>query len=129
VTLLPKVFRKDATLPVASPEDGAVESVPETTTEETADERTPLIPTSHSSPSSQPSGLRDYLLYVLAPGVVALLIALIKPVQRVIIGEIGEKTSGSWQSIGSGLLLLGGAFAVLETVAIGAAVRGSEGTS
>jgi len=56
---------------------------------------------------------------------IGLLIGLIKPVQRALIGDL-EHSTGGWQTLGGGLILLGGAYAVVEMVAIGATIRAGE---
>jgi len=54
-----------------------------------------------------------------------LLIGIIKPVQRALIGDM-EQSTGGWQTLGGGLILLAGAYATVEMVAIGATIRAGE---
>jgi hypothetical protein len=56
---------------------------------------------------------------------IGLLIGLIKPVQRALIGDL-EHSTGGWQTLGGGLILLAGAYATVEMVAIGATIRAGE---
>lgn len=60
--------------------------------------------------------------------VVGLLIGSIKPAQRGIVGVGADDSDGSWawQSIGSGLVLLGAAFALVEMIGVGAGIRAGE---
>jgi predicted permease len=53
------------------------------------------------------------------------LIGLIKPIQRGLIGDV-EHSTGGWQTLGGGLILLAGAYAAVEMVAIGATIRAGE---
>jgi hypothetical protein len=89
---------------------------------EDATERTPLIA------SSSPRRVATQLSPLFVSAIIGLLIGLIKPAQRGIVGVGADDSDGSWawQSIGSGLVLLGGAFAVVEMVGVGAGIRAGE---
>lgn len=56
------------------------------------------------------------------------LVGLIKPIQRSLIGDI-EHSTGGWQTLGGGLILLAGAYAAVEMVAVGATIRAGEAKS
>ena len=56
------------------------------------------------------------------------LIGLIKPIQRSLIGNF-EHSTGGWQTLGGGLILLAGAYAAVEMVAVGATIRAGEAKS
>ena len=56
------------------------------------------------------------------------LIGLIKPIQQSLIGDI-EHSTGGWQTLGGGLILLAGAYAAIEMVAVGATIRAGEAKS
>ncbi len=121
-----------AARPAIKDEDTADDSRPdvvEPTDLEDATERTPLItPALHS----QPKPAHVVILSLLSPIVVAtilgLAIRLIEPLQRSIVGVGADDSDGSWvwQSIGSGLVLLGAGFAVVEMLGIGAGIRAGE---
>jgi hypothetical protein len=53
------------------------------------------------------------------------LIGLIKAIQRGLIGDV-EHSTGGWQTLGGGLILLAGAYAAVEMIAIGATIRAGE---
>jgi hypothetical protein len=63
-------------------------------------------------------------ILLLAP-VIGLLIGLIKPAQRVLVGDV-EHFTGGWQSLGGGLVILGGAFAAVDMLAVGSTIRAGE---
>ncbi len=98
---------------------------------EEATERTPLV-RSESSHSNLPQTHKSALFSLFSPVVVStvlgLLIGLIKPVQRFIVGREADGMNGSWfwQSFGSGLVVLGAGFALVELIALGAAIRAGE---
>jgi hypothetical protein len=91
---------------------------------EDATERTPLI----ASSSSRHRIVATQLSPLFVSAIIGLLIGLIKPAQRAIVGVGADDSDGSWawQSIGSGLVLLGGVFAVVEMVGVGASIRAGE---
>ena len=93
--------------------------------EQDADENTRLIGGGRkvSSAARVWSGVTSNPL--VAATSIGLLIGLIKPVQRALIGDL-EHSTGGWQTLGGGLILLGGAYAVVEMVAIGATIRAGE---
>jgi hypothetical protein len=93
--------------------------------EQDADENTRLIGGGRKSSSAARvwSGVTSNPL--VAATSIGLLIGLIKPVQRALIGDL-EHSTGGWQTLGGGLILLGGAYAVVEMVAIGATIRAGE---
>jgi hypothetical protein len=62
---------------------------------------------------------------LLFASLVGILIGLIKPIQRVLVGDL-EHFTGGWQSLGGGLIILGGSYAVVEMLAIGATIRAGE---
>jgi hypothetical protein len=55
-------------------------------------------------------------------------IGLIKPLQRLIVGDVrdGEHLTGAWESVAFGLVLLGGAYAVMDMASQGAYIRAAE---
>jgi hypothetical protein len=93
--------------------------------EQDADENTRLIGGGRKASSAARvwSGVTSNPL--VAATSIGLLIGLIKPVQRALIGDL-EHSTGGWQTLGGGLILLGGAYAVVEMVAIGATIRAGE---
>jgi hypothetical protein len=93
--------------------------------EQDADENTRLIGGGRKSSSAARvwSGVTSNPL--VAATSIGLLIGIIKPVQRALIGDL-EHSTGGWQTLGGGLILLGGAYAVVEMVAIGATIRAGE---
>lgn len=93
--------------------------------EQDADENTRLIAGGQKSSSAARvwSGVTSNPL--VAATSIGLLIGLVKPVQRALIGDL-EHSTGGWQTLGGGLILLGGAYAVVEMVAIGATIRAGE---
>jgi len=94
--------------------------------EEDATETTPLVV--RRKTSARLNKLASRSTYT-SPGVIAfvlgLLIALIKPVQRKVIGVTPDHTEGSWvwQSFGLGLYILGALYAVLDIVRFGVETR------
>lgn len=58
-------------------------------------------------------------------GLIGLLIGLIKPVQRTLIGT-QEAATGGWSSIGGGLVLLAAAYATVDMLSVGAGMRAGE---
>lgn len=96
--------------------------------DEEADERTPLV--SSSSLKPPPVAIKTWNTITSSPNIAAallgLFIGLVKPVQRALIGDPKGDLTGSWQSLGTGLILLGGAYAVVEILAIGASLRAAE---
>lgn len=96
---------------------------------EDATERTPLVtPAAQSHPEPTRAALLSLSSPVLFSAIVGLLVGLIKPVQRTIVGVGADNSNGSWawQSLGSGLVLLGAAFALIEMIGIGAGIRAGE---
>jgi hypothetical protein len=96
-------------------------------------ERTPLVSSSRlrNKPGIS-SAFKIWNVLTSSPNIAAaalgLIIGLIKPVQRALIGVhngSGHET-GTWQSIGTGLILLGGAYATVEVLAVGASLRAAE---
>ncbi|RXK37497.1 hypothetical protein M231_05218 [Tremella mesenterica] len=94
-------------------------------------ENTPLIASSDPKPRSEVK-LSSRLGKIVTPASIAallgLLIGLIKPVQRALVGTVaGDKQlTGVWESVGFGLAGLGGTYAVLEMLAIGSSIRAAE---
>jgi hypothetical protein len=94
--------------------------------EEDATETTPLVVRRKASPQLKQLASRSTFT---SPGVIAfvlgLLIALIKSVQRKIIGVTPDQTQGSWlwQCVGLALYILGSVYAVLDIVRFGVETR------
>ena len=94
--------------------------------EEDATETTPLVVRHKTSPKLGQIASRSAYT---SPGVIAfvlgLLIALIKPVQRKLIGVTPDHEEGSWawQSFGLGLYILGRTYAILDIVRFGVETR------
>lgn len=94
-----------------------------------ASERTPLVSTSRlrSSRAISPV-IKTWRILTSSPNIAAaalgLLVGLVKPIQRALIGTHHE--AGTWQSLGTGLILLGGAYAAVEVFAVGASLRAAE---
>lgn len=89
-----------------------------------ADERTPLV-ARHKPTDPQP--LRAKLLSPLSLAAVAgLLVGLIKPLQRVVVGDADSGGNWFWLSVGSALIVLGSTFAVVDILALGAGIRAGE---
>lgn len=108
----------------AAEEDIAETVIPDEGDAEEADERTPLV--ARSKPTDSQS-LRAKLLSPLAlAAVVGLLVGLIKPLQRVIVGDVETGGNWFWLSVGSALIALGSTFAVVDTLALGAGIRAGE---
>ena len=61
----------------------------------------------------------------LLAGLMGLLVGLVKPIQRALIGT-QESTTGGWSSIGGGLMLLAAAYATVDMLSIGAGLRAGE---
>ena len=121
-----------AVRPAVKEEDTADEADPEPTDPtdlEDATERTPLVtPASQSQPKTSRAVALTLLNPILVASVVGLLIGIIKPAQRRIVGNGADDADGSsaWQSIGSGLVMLGAAFAITEILGVGAGIRAGE---
>lgn len=99
---------------------------------EEATESTPLI---NSSAQQGPPGTTrkalvvfTYFSPIFVAAILGLLIGLIKPAQYGIVGAGSNESNGTWawQSLGSGFVVLGSAFAVIEMVGIGAGVKAGE---
>ncbi|ORY23711.1 mitochondrial carrier domain-containing protein [Naematelia encephala] len=90
-------------------------------------ERTPLV--AYKAPS--PASYKFFVTPLLIAVVLGLFIGLIKPLQRLLIGDgWTERTpSGLWQSIGYGIILLGTTFAVVDMIGVGASLRAVEASS
>ncbi|WVQ94289.1 hypothetical protein IAU59_001368 [Kwoniella sp. CBS 9459] len=90
-----------------------------------ADERTPLVGGSSQAKAKGPTQIAKTVL--LSPIIIAtifgLLIGLIKPVQRFVVGQATPEGTWLWGSIGLGLKYLGGAFALVEIIGVGAKIR------
>jgi hypothetical protein len=102
-----------------------LDNVSDYTQEQEADEGTRLI-----GGGRKPSPAKRLLTGVtgnplLVASSIGLLIGIVKPIQRVLIGDV-EHSTGGWQTLGGGLILLSGAFAVVEMVATGATIRAGE---
>ncbi|KAK8844536.1 hypothetical protein IAR55_006383 [Kwoniella newhampshirensis] len=103
--------------------------ISEPTDADDADERTPLVnPTTSRTVNRRKVLLSTVQSPILIAAVVGLLIGLIKPLQRVVVGTGVEDSDGSWlwQSIGLGLVFLGASFALVETLGVGAGLRAGE---
>ncbi len=51
---------------------------------------------------------------------------LIKPLQRVVVGDADNGGNWFWLSVGSAFIALGSTFAVVDTLALGAGIRAGE---
>lgn len=134
---VPRGFAKDVPAELDEPEggangDGAAEAAAETSADGVVTERTPLLaPSAATSPA--PSGISwdtirtTYLIPVVLPAALGVLIGAIKPLQRALVGDVSEHTTATaWSTVGYGLVLLGAAFAVVDTLGAGAEVRSTE---
>nr|XP_019006139.1 mitochondrial carrier protein [Kwoniella mangroviensis CBS 8507]OCF69600.1 mitochondrial carrier protein [Kwoniella mangroviensis CBS 8507] len=92
--------------------------------EEDADERTPLVGFKRNIRSTH-SLLAKTRSPIFIATVLGLLVGLIKPLQRFIVGT-DDGDTWLWGSIGLGLRFLGGAFALVEIIGIGAGIRAGE---
>ncbi|WVR03203.1 hypothetical protein IAU60_000194 [Kwoniella sp. DSM 27419] len=95
--------------------------------DEDVDERTPLV--SRYSKKGPVTLARSVLVSPMFIATVAgLLIGLIKPVQRFLVGDMinGTGETWLWGSIGLGLKYLGATYAVVEIIAIGSGIRAGE---
>lgn len=102
-------------LPVDEPEDE----------EEEATEQTRLVG-GGKKPGPATAILRQTALNLeIVAGTLGLLIGLVKPLQRVLIGT-SESATGGWSGIGGGLLLLAAAYATVDMLSIGVSVRAGE---
>lgn len=97
---------------------------PDTDSEEEATERTGLLGRSKASPVVQTLD-RLAANTELVAGVLGLLIGVVKPVQRILIGT-SESATGGWASVGGGLMLLAAAYATVEILGVGASIRAGE---
>lgn len=115
-----------------SGEDSAeqqVDSALEPADVEDADERTPLVnPTTAKTVNKRTVFLSTVQSPILIAAVVGLVIGVIKPLQRVVVGTGVEGSDGSWlwQGIGLGVVFLGSSFALVETLGVGAGLRAGE---
>ncbi|WWD22912.1 hypothetical protein CI109_107407 [Kwoniella shandongensis] len=104
-------------------------SADEPTDFEEADERTPLVsPTTSKIVNKRTILLSTVQSPILIAAVIGLVIGIIKPLQRVVVGTGVEDSNGSWlwQGVGLGLVFLGASFALVETLGVGAGVRAGE---
>ena len=120
-----------AVRPLIKDEDTADDVRPEPTEQtdlEDATERTPLVTPAQSYPISRDASVLTFFSPILVSALLGLFIGIIKPAQRGIVGVGADDSDGSWvwQSIGSGLVLLGAAFALVEMIGIGAGIRAGE---
>ena len=126
VSLVPQLFNtKTEELNEDRVDGDDLETLSDYSGAQDADENTRLIGGGRKSSSAARawSGVTSNPL--VAATFIGLLIGLIKPVQRALIGDV-EHSTGGWQTLGGGLILLGGAYAVVEMVAIGATIRAGE---
>ncbi|WRT63345.1 uncharacterized protein IL334_000250 [Kwoniella shivajii] len=93
--------------------------------DEDADEHTPLVGSRRNSKSIITAfAVARSPIFVSA--VLGLLIGLIKPVQKFIVGTQDGGDTWLWGSLGLGLRFIGGAFALIEIIGIGAGIRAGE---
>ncbi|WVW81419.1 hypothetical protein I302_103412 [Kwoniella bestiolae CBS 10118] len=92
--------------------------------DEDVDERTPLVGFKRNIRSTH-SLLAKTRSPIFIATVLGLLVGLIKPVQRFIVGA-DEGDTWLWGSVGLALRFLGGAFALVEIIGIGAGIRAGE---
>lgn len=126
MTLVPQFFQTRVQGDHADHLDGDdLDTISDYSGEQDADENTRLIGGGRKpSPAARFwSGVTSNPL--VAATFLGLLIGLIKPVQWALVGDL-EHSTGGWQTLGGGLILLGGAYAVVEMVAIGATIRAGE---
>ncbi|OCF34749.1 mitochondrial carrier protein [Kwoniella heveanensis BCC8398] len=88
-----------------------------------ADERTPLVASLNKEKTPATIARSVLLSPIILATLLGLLIGLIKPVQRFIVGQGGPEGTWIWGSVGLGLRYLGGVFALLEIIGIGAKIR------
>jgi predicted permease len=98
---------------------------PRSLDEEDASERTPLVAKPPARPSMRQVSLQTLRSPMTIAYILGLLIALIKPVQRRVLGIYPEVPMGGWvwQSVGWALSVLGGVYVVLDVVRFGAHLR------
>ena len=91
-------------------------------------ERTPLIAPATSASRSRLAVKSTYTSLVVIAPIAGLVIALIKPLQRVVTGLTVESNEGNWfwHSIGAGLIAIGGVYAVVDILKTGAEVKETE---
>ena len=96
--------------------------------EEDATERTPLVAGPTPSKLVKRSTYTSPALVSTALGV---FIALVKPVQRALLGITPDQQAGSWawQSLGTAIRLLGAVYAVLDIVRAGVEFREADESS
>ena len=124
--LLPKQWRGLSQQPAL--ESQGAEVIPSDAEE--ASETTPLVVNGDNKHRPGPT-VASRLSKLLAPSIVAavigLLVGMIKPLQRVVVGSAAnEHLTGLWNSLGAGLVILGASFATVHMLSIGASLRAAE---
>jgi hypothetical protein len=96
--------------------------------EDDSTERTPLIAPASSASRSRLAVKSTYTSLVVIAPIAGLVIALIKPLQRVVTGLTVESSEGNWfwHSVGAGLIAIGGVYAVVDILKTGAEVKETE---
>lgn len=96
--------------------------------DEEATERTPLVASAQPEKPRLGAAVIRYVTPTTVAAVLGLVIGLIKPLQRLIVGDVrdGEHLMGAWESVAFGLVILGGAYAVVDMASQGAYIRAAE---
>jgi hypothetical protein len=96
--------------------------------DEEATERTPLVASAQPEKPRLGATVIRYVTPTTVAAILGLLVGLIKPLQRLIVGNVrdGEHLTGAWESVAFGLVLLGGAYAVVDMASQGAYIRAAE---
>lgn len=124
VSIVPRFFKSGADGAIRL-DDNENEAISDYADDEDATEDTRLLGGGRSPSTAVQVWDSITTNLLLFASLIGILIGLIKPVQRVLVGDV-EHFTGGWQSLGGGLVILGGAYAAVEMLAIGATIRAGE---